>query len=161
MEKQETHLRLVLCLVHSLITVSRSVCNPLFLSTLLDALLTSVQRPLALCLFGHVFSSLCIWKQRSASVDMRLERGATVPAACLALNATSSSSMSFLSFLGAFRGLTLPPGSRFRIVVFRHDRDRTFSTLTAHDDGRIGEMRERAEMDIQFVSCLRMKWKES
>lgn len=33
-----------------------------------------------------------------------------VPAAFLALNAISSSSMSFFSFLGAFNGLTLPPG---------------------------------------------------
>jgi hypothetical protein len=81
----------------------------LFLSTLLDALLTSVQWPFALCLLGHFFLCLRIYTacQWLVEGESGLER--IVPAACFALNAISSSSMSFFSFFGAFKGLTLPP----------------------------------------------------
>jgi hypothetical protein len=56
-----------------------------------------------------------------------------IPAACLALNATSSSSSSFFSFFGAFNGLALPPSWTLEMPGTNGDKKfNTFSTLTTH-----------------------------
>ena len=89
----------------------------LFLSTLLDALLAGVQWSFALSLVSHLLAGFLVYRniaKRRASVfrkqvDTREREGSDVPACFLALNASSSSSKSFFSFLGAFKGLTLPP----------------------------------------------------
>ena len=57
--------------------------------------------------------------------------GRAVPAAFLALNAISSSSMSFLSFFGAFKGLTFPPVTSLEMASQGWE-ERTFSALATH-----------------------------
>lgn len=72
---------------------------------------------------------------RQARNSLKLEKD--VPALCFSWKARSSSSSSFLSFLAALRGLTLPPDKRFsagtvmiQVAVSRP----TFSACTAHCD---------------------------
>lgn len=82
----------------------------LFLSTLLYP--TSCQRTLAFCLVGHFFHRFSICEIRVSMQPFQSIDGRRIPACCLALKAFSSSSISFFSFLGAFKGFALPPAMR-------------------------------------------------
>ena len=81
----------------------------LFLATLLDALGTGIQRALSFGLSGHLGSCLGICSSPVRTILSRYH-SKYVPALCFSWYAKSSSSSSLVAFLGAFKGLALPPG---------------------------------------------------
>ena len=59
------------------------------------------------------------------------------PAFCFSLNAISSSSISFFSFLGALRGFAFPPEQKSlvsRLLLTALEPGSTFSAITTHRD---------------------------
>lgn len=85
-------------------------CTHSFLAGLLDALASGVKGSFfTLGRILHVFPGLGIWR-RSVHVGSDVwGQKEDKPLFCFSLKASSSSSSSFLSFLAAFKGLTLPP----------------------------------------------------
>lgn len=101
-----------MCAVPALMTalhIDKSGCVSLFLSTLLDPLLSCVQWSFAFSLVRHFLACFGIWDRELGMLKLSLVMKGMLPACCFALNASSSSSRSFFSFFGAFNGLTLPP----------------------------------------------------
>src|SRR3569833_1840399 len=102
-----------------------------FLAALLNALRTGIQWPFALGLIGHLLLGLLICSQHCVSHvygPAWRDQIRHVPARFFSRKARSSSSRSFLSFLAALRGFTLPPTKResqLRRHLLSHRREQT------------------------------------